>query len=146
MNSNCKKIVNDNFIENFFFANSLGVISFEELILFNYSETFPIKLKEIRRIFVSEKRFFGWNLLFFLVSILLFVIVLTDCSSFTSKYYILFTVLSMLCLLFSVLFHKKNFKFIVLIENNFLEIKINNKDKIDAIVLVSKINEIILKN
>ena len=59
MNLTLDKLNKEYSNKNFFYANSLGVISGDEVLLFKYSETIPIKLDDIKKVFIEKKKIFG---------------------------------------------------------------------------------------
>lgn len=114
--------------EDDFFANDVGVISENEVIIFRYSTFTPIKITDIRKIFVEKKRFYGVNSIFLLFSLYFFysvsksVYIENNFNLFLLTNAVLFLIIS-----YSIQMHV--YKMIILTENDFIVLNYNKKEK-----------------
>ena len=141
MNLTLDKLNKEYSNKNFFYAKSLGVISGDEVLLFKYSETIPIKLDDIKKVFIEKKRYLAYNILLFFCFIFFFYIFTINNSVFNSKYNIFYILINALFLVFSVIMERNNYTLIIIKNNDFIKIKINKEDKNNAKWLISKIKQ-----
>lgn len=129
--------------DEFIYFNAFGVIFKDKVILNNNNRNINLNIINIKRVVMQKKRSFRWNML--IVSIFIFILI-------TFFYFQKQTTLNdkIVAIAFSIivtiaffLIKEINYKLIVLLNGDKIEIKVKKEDKDQAKTLMSKINSII---
>lgn len=125
-------------VDTFEYMNSLGIIFNNEIVLHQYNSKIPINIKRIRRVFIEKKRSFLLNACLIITSILIFFAPLL----FDSRYnYMLNVFFGSIILLVGFVLRIKNYRLILILENDISKIDLNKVTINEAKKIVSLINK-----
>lgn len=116
--------------DNFIYANSIGVVFKEKIIIIDYNKRIPIHISRINDIIIEKKRSYLFNYYLLIFSVFLSLIFY---STFINQTFIL-KIISLLIILmsfcFSIFYKKYKYSLYILLKNSEnIIIKLNDKNK-----------------
>ena len=121
--------------DNIFFENVVGAITYNELILYGNIISRPIKHTNIKKIYVTKKKFLFWNYFFLVTFLIGLYFALTSISPFFSVQFIVYSVISVISLIAAGTLEVHRYKLCILKKKGFIKVKIKKSKKNDAILL-----------
>lgn len=126
-------------IENPIFMNSFGIIYLDRIIIRTFNKDTSINLGEIRKVMLIKKREIRYNVLSFVVSIvvLLTAIIYNNNNVLCVSISLLIT---FFLIIFSFFYKKNKYALVFLKHTGYFKIQVNKERKKEAKILMRKIN------